>query len=344
MLARLSNIAEIQLGYQATTRMRPDPAGSHRVIQIKDVGEDGDRICDPTCGSGSLLIKVGHEVGNNNFSLFGQGSNGSTWSLCRMNMFLHEMDSARIEWCDTITNPRLIEGDALMKFNCVVANPPFSLDKWGADMAEGDRYNRFHRGIPPTSKGDYAFISHMIEIALAGEGKVAVVAPHGVLFRGGGEGRIREKLIDENLLEAVVGLPANLFYGTGIPACILVFNKGKNTTDILFIDASRDYADGKNQNRLRPEDIARVFATFTAFETVEKYAYRATVEEVRENECNLNIPRYVDTFEPEPEVDIPAVQREIEELEGQLAETRQEMAGYLQELGLGGTAGKEVPR
>ena len=294
----------------------------------------GDRICDPTYGSGSLLIKVGHEVGNNNFSLFGQESNGSTWSLCRMNMFLHEMDSARIEWCDTIGNPRLIEGDTLMKFNCVVANPPFSLDKWGADTASADRFNRFHRGIPPKSKGDYAFISHMIEIALAGDGKVAVVAPHGVLFRGGAEGRIREKLIKENLLEAVIGLPANLFYGTGIPASILVFNKAKTTTDILFIDASREYADGKNQNRLRPEDLDRIFETFTAFETVEKYAYRATVDEVSENEYNLNIPRYVDTFEPEPEVDIPAVQEEIEDLERQLAETREEMAGYLEELGL----------
>lgn len=294
----------------------------------------GDRICDYACGSGSLLIKVGREVGSPNFSLFGQESNGSTWSLCRMNMFLHEMDSARIEWCDTITNPKLIEGDSLMKFNCTVANPPFSLDKWGADYAPTDRHNRFHRGIPPTSKGDYAFISHMVEIMLPGEGRGAVIVPHGVLFRGGSEGHIREKLIEENLLEAVIGLPANLFYGTGIPTAILVFNKGKTTTDILFVDASREYADGKNQNRLRPEDIERILNTFTAFQSVDKYAYRATVEDVRENEYNLNIPRYVDTFEPEPEVDIPAVQHEIEDLERQLAETRTEMAGYLQELGL----------
>ncbi|OGV78378.1 MAG: type I restriction-modification system subunit M [Lentisphaerae bacterium RIFOXYB12_FULL_65_16] len=294
----------------------------------------GDRICDPACGSGSLLIKVAREIRSPNFSLFGQESNGSTWSLCRMNMFLHEMDSARIEWCDTITNPKLIEGDSLMRFNCVVANPPFSLDKWGADYAPTDRFNRFHRGIPPTSKGDYAFISHMVEIALPGEGRVAVIVPHGVLFRGGAEGRIREKLIQENLLEAVIGLPATLFYGTGIPAAILVFNKGKTTTDILFIDASRDYADSKNQNRLRPEDLDRIFAAFTAFKSVPKYAHRATAAEVKENEYNLNIPRYVDTFEPEPEVDIPAVQKEIEDLERQLVETRREMAGYLKELGL----------
>jgi type I restriction enzyme M protein len=176
----------------------------------------GDRICDPACGSGSLLIKVGREVGNNDFSLFGQESNCSTWALCRMNLFLHEMDAARIEWCDTLSSPRLVEDDKLMKFNVVVANPPFSLDKWGQDEAAADMFNRFWRGIPPKSKGDYAFISHMIEIALTDEGKIGVIVPHGVLFRGGQEGAIRQKLIEENLLDAVIGLPPNLFFGTGI--------------------------------------------------------------------------------------------------------------------------------
>ncbi len=298
--------------------------------------QPGDRVCDPACGSGSLLIRVAQQIGSNDFSLYGQESNGSTWSLCRMNMFLHEMDSARIEWCDTINNPRLIEADSLMKFDVVVANPPFSLDKWGAENAGSDRFGRFHRGVPPKSKGDYAFISHMIEIALAGKGKVGVIVPHGVLFRGGSEGVIRQQLIEENLLEAVIGLPANLFYGTGIPAAILVFNKAKTTQDVLFIDASREYGDGKNQNRLRPEDIDKIYATFEAFETVDKYAYRATFDEIRENEFNLNIPRYVDTFEPEPEVDIAAVQEEIDQLESELAETRKEMAVYLKELGLVG--------
>ena len=215
----------------------------------------GDRICDPTCGSGSLLIRVAKEVPGGNFSLSGQESNGSTWSLCRMNMFLHEMDNARIEWCNTISNPKLVEGDNLMKFNIVVANPPFSLDKWGADIADKDQYQRFWRGIPPKSKGDYAFISHMIHTAFEKEGRVGVIAPQGVLFRGGSEGKIRQKLIEENLLEAVIGLPANLFYGTGIPTTILIFNKGKKTKDVLFIDASREYQDGKNQNFLRSEDI-----------------------------------------------------------------------------------------
>jgi type I restriction enzyme M protein len=293
----------------------------------------GDRICDPACGSGSLLIRVARQVSDKNFALFGQESNGSTWALCRMNMFLHEMDNARIEWCNTITNPRLVEGDSLMKFNIVVANPPFSLDKWGATEAANDRFHRFWRGLPPQSKGDYAFISHMVETALADEGRVGVIVPHGVLFRGGAEGKIRQQMIEENLLKAVIGLPANLFFGTGIPAAILIFDKGKNTRDVLFIDASRDYMDDKNQNRLRDQDIEKIIRTYQRFETEAKYAYRATFDEIKENDFNLNIPRYVDTFEEEEEVDILAVQKEIEQLEVELASTRQEMAKYLKELG-----------
>lgn len=296
--------------------------------------KSGDRICDPACGSGSLLIRVAQEIGNNNFDLSGQESNGSTWALCRMNMFLHEMDNARIEWCNTITDPHLLDGDALMKFNIVVANPPFSLDKWGAEKAEADRFERFWRGVPPKSKGDYAFISHMVETAIADEGKVGVIVPHGVLFRGAAEGKIRARLVEENLLKAVIGLPAGLFFGTGIPAAILIFDKGKTTTDVLFIDASREFLDDSNQNRLRSADIAKITQTFESFETVDKYAYRATLEEIQENEFNLNIPRYVDTYEEEEEVDIAEVQKEIEQLEKELASTRQEMAGYLKELGL----------
>jgi len=295
--------------------------------------QSGDRICDPACGSGSLLIRVARQIGDRNFALFGQESNGSTWALCRMNMFLHEMDNARIEWCNTITNPRLVEGDSLMKFNIVVANPPFSLDKWGADEAVNDRFHRFWRGIPPQSKGDYAFISHMVETALADEGRVGVIVPHGMLFRGGAEGKIRQQMIEENLLKAVIGLPANLFFGTGIPAAILIFDKGKNTQDVLFIDASHEYLDGKNQNRLRDQDIEKIVKTYQHFETEAQYAYRATFYEIKENDFNLNIPRYVDTFEEEEEVDILAVQKEIEQLEAELASTRQEMAVYLKELG-----------
>ncbi|MCP5046942.1 MAG: type I restriction-modification system subunit M, partial [bacterium] len=302
-----------------------------------------DRICDPACGSGSLLIRVGKEVQDHNFFLAGQESNGATWSLCRMNMFLHDMDGARIEWCDSLNSPRLIENDNLMRFNVVVANPPFSLDKWGAEEAEQDKFKRFHRGVPPKSKGDYAFISHMVEIALEGEGKVGVVVPHGVLFRGGAEGKIRKRFIEENILEAVIGLPAQLFFGTGIPAALLIFNKSRKPwgmaesereKHILFIDASREFWDGKKQNRLREQDIEKVVSVFQGFREVEKYSHLTTWKEVEEADFNLNIPRYVDTFEEEEDIDTRAVQSEIRDIEAELQKTRVEMEGYLRELGL----------
>lgn len=302
----------------------------------------GARICDPTCGSGSLLIKAGKEVGSNNFSLYGQEANGSTWALAVMNMFLHGYDNATIRWGDTIRNPKLKEGDALMRFDTVVANPPFSLDKWGADEAAADKYSRFWRGVPPKSKGDWAFISHMIE-TLNESGKAGVVVPHGVLFRGSSEGKIRQKTIEENLLEAVIGLPANLFFGTGIPAAILIFNKAKkDNSNILFIDASQRYEAGKNQNKLRPADIEDIVNTYRQFNKGElkagvvedKYSYVATPDEIKENDYNLNIPRYVDTFEEEAEVDIAAVQKEIDKLEGELKEVQEEMKKYLKDLGI----------
>ncbi len=226
-----------------------------------------------------------------------------------------------------------------MKFNVVVANPPFSLDKWGQDEAENDRFNRFWRGIPPKSKGDYAFISHMIEAALEKEGRVAVVAPHGVLFRGGAEGRIRRRLIEDNLLDAVIGLPANLFPTTGIPVVILVFDRSREKggtnekrRDVVFIDASREYESGKNQNTLAEGHIEKIVATYEARKDVDKYAHVASFEEIQENDFNLNIPRYVDTFEEEEEIDIDAVQREIDQLEKELAEVRAKMAQKLAEI------------
>ena len=294
----------------------------------------GDTICDPACGSGSLLIKVGRQADERDFALFGQESNGTTHALCRMNMFLHGMDSFRIEWGDTLRNPRLVEHDQLMKFDIVVANPPFSLEKWGVEEAAADPFHRYHRGLPPKSKGDYAFITHMIETAREGTGRVGVVVPHGVLFRSGAEGKIRRKFIEENLLEAVIGLPANLFFGTGIPAAILLFNKAKTHGDVLFIDASREYKDAKNQNLLTEEHLDKIVRAYRAFETVEKYAYRATAQELADNDFNLNIPRYVDTFEEEAEIDLGAVKKEIAGLEKELVAVRVKMDGYLKELGL----------
>ena len=299
----------------------------------------GNRICDPACGSGGLLIEASCEVGDKNFALFGMESNGSTWALARMNMFLHGADSARIEWCDTLVSPALVENDRLMKFDIVVANPPFSLDKWGAKEAESDRYNRFWRGVPPKSKGDWAFISHMVEAALEKEGRVAVVVPHGVLFRGAAEGRIRQKMIEENILDAVIGLPGNLFPTTSIPVAILVFDRsrekgGKNhgRKDVIFIDASRDYLPGKNQNALSDAHIQNIIKTLKARKDIEKYAHVAAFDEIKDNDFNLNIPRYVDTFEEEAEIDIDAVQQEIDQLEKELADVRLKMAEMLKTI------------
>jgi len=301
----------------------------------------GDRICDPACGSGGLLIEAAREVGSRDYALFGMEVNGSTWALARMNMFLHGADAARIEWCNTLTSPALVENDRLMKFNVVVANPPFSLDKWGAEEAESDRFNRFWRGVPPKSKGDWAFISHMVEAALEKEGRVAVVVPHGVLFRGGAEGRIRQKMIEENLLDAVIGLPGNLFPTTSIPVAILVFDRsrekgGANQTrkDVLFIDASgkENYVPRKNQNTLSEAHIQRIVATYQARKNVDKYAHVASMDEIKENDFNLNIPRYVDTFEEEEEIDIDAVQQEIDRLEQELAAVRAKMKEKLAEI------------
>ncbi len=308
----------------------------------------GARICDPTCGSGSLLITVAEHVTDKSgqpsrdFALYGQDSNGDTWALAKMNMFLHEMDSADIEWGDTINNPKLKEDSGLMKFDVVVANPPFSLDKWGAEHADADPFKRFSRGVPPKSKGDYAFILHMIDTTLP-TGRVGVIVPHGVLFRGGAEGRIREQLIRENLLDAVIGLPGNLFFGTGIPAAMLLFDKSRGErkdpgsgagTSVLFIDASAHFEQGKKQNRLREEDIERVVKTYRDRAEVEKFSHVGTFEEIEQNEFNLNIPRYVDTFEEEAPVDIAATQQEIDRLEKELLEVRAKMDGYLKELGL----------
>ena len=238
-----------------------------------------------------------------------------------MNMFLHGKDAARIEWGDTLNSPALAVADRLMRFNVVVATPPFSLDKWGGAEVQADRYSRFWRGLPPKSKGDYAFISHMVETALPQEGRVAVVVPHGVLFRGGAEGRIRRALIEENLLDAVIGLPANLFPTTSIPVAILVFDRAREKggaretcRDVLFIDASRDYQSGKNQNTLLDAHIARIVAAYRARQPVDKYAVVAGLPEIVDNDFNLNIPRYVDTFEEEEEIDVAAVEQEIERL------------------------------
>lgn len=307
---------------------------------------ENDRIYDPTCGSGSLLIKVANQVPNRKVAIYGQERNGQTHSLCMMNMFLHGIDDANIEWGDTLSNPLHLENGNLMKFQVIVANPPFSLDKWAMGFAGDndekfkmqanlDPYGRFEWGVPPASRGDYAFVQHML-YSLAEDGRMAVILPHGVLFRGASEGRIRKKIIDLNLLDAVIGLPEALFYGTSIPACIMVFKKNRTRRDVLFIDASGEgnYEKGKNQNKLREQDVEKIVETYEKYETVDKYAYVASYEEIKENDYNLNIPRYVDTFEEEEPVDMEEVGQNIERIKAEIKEVEEQMAKYLKELGL----------
>lgn len=296
--------------------------------------KDGDRIYDPTCGSGSLLIKVAGKAGNKQCTIYGQEKNSQTFDLCRMNMYLHEIDDAHIEWGDTILNPRhLLSERSIMRFDIVVANPPFSLDKWGEEFALTDKFSRFDYGVPPKSKGDYAFVIHMIN-SLNENGKMAVVLPHGVLFRGAGEGNIRKKLIKENLLDAVIGLPPNLFFGTSIPACILIFKKRKSDDSVVFIDASKSFKKGKKQNYLKAEDITKISKAYKNRKEIDKYCHISSLKEIEENEYNLNIPRYIDTFEEEEDIDITETKKEIEKLEKERGELKKKMDSILKELGL----------
>lgn len=315
-----------------------------RLVAMLVEPKEGDRICDPACGSGGLLLLAGLEVekkGSKNYALYGQESTGSTYQLARMNMFLHGKDSARLEWGDTLNNPLLVENDQLMHFDVLVANPPFSLKKWGAEHAEGDKYKRFWRGIPPKDKGDFAFITHMIETAKPKTGRVAVIVPHGVLFRGGAEGKIREQLLRENIIDAVIGLPAGLFQTTGIPVAILVIDRSRekggtneNKKDVLFIEASKEFKPGKAKNTLTDENIDKIFNTYKQRKEIEKFSKKVAFDEIKENDFNLNITRYVDTFIEEEPVDIQANLRELAALEPELQKLEKQMKEYLKELGI----------
>ena len=288
-------------------------------------------VYDPTCGSGSLLLRVGKETKVSSY--YGQEFNSTTYNLARMNMLLHGVSFKHfdIKNADTLENPKHKD----MKFDAIVANPPYSA-QWSADnkFIEDERFSAYGK-LAPKSKADFAFIQHMI-FQLSDNGTMAVVLPHGVLFRGASEGTIREYLIKEkNYLDAVIGLPANIFYGTSIPTCILVFKKCRENEDnILFIDASKEFEAGKNQNRLRDEDVDKIIETYKNREEIEKYSHVASLQEVEENEYNLNIPRYVDTFEEEEEIDIKQVQQELKEIDKQIEKVDKELNVYLKELGL----------
>lgn len=324
-----------------------------RIVNVKP----GDRVYDPTCGSGSLLIKAAKkQVGA--VSIYGQEVNGSSVAMAKMNMYIHEIRDAKIAWGDTLANPAFKDDDGnLMLFDAIVANMPFSKDKWAAGFNPGgessgkgkkefkmeaklDKHHRFDWAVPPASKGDWAFLLHMIH-SLAIDGRMAAVTPHGVLFRGSTEGSLRKKIIEENLLDAVIGLPENLFYGTSIPACILVFKKNRKNKDILFIDASKKDEDGNfrfikatNQNELSEKHIEDIISAYESRQDIDKFAHVATLDEIKDNDYNLNIPRYVDTFEEEPLVDIEQVNKNITRLKSEIEEAEKQMEQYMKELGL----------
>ena len=300
------------------------------------------RICDPTVGSGGMLIECAHHIerqGGNprNLTLHGQEKNLSTWAICKMNMLLHGLPDARIEKGDTIRDPKLIDERELLLYDRVIANPPFSLDEWGRDVAESDGYGRFRFGVPPKTKGDLAFVQHMVAV-LNARGRLGVVMPHGVLFRGAAEGKIRQGLLQEDLFEAVIGLPPNLFYGTGIPASILLLNRNKPSPrrrNVLFVDASGEFEEGSNQNRLRDKDVEHIAGTFHDYADSDKYARVVPLDEIEQNDWNLNISRYVDTSAEEERIDVAEAVDRLRELERERAAAEAKMNQYLAELGYG---------
>ena len=289
-------------------------------------------VYDATCGSGSLLLRVAKEVEDvSNF--YGQELNRTTYNLARMNMIMHDVHYRKfdIKQEDTLEHPQHLEH----RFEAIVANPPFSAN-WSANPLHlnDDRFSQYGK-LAPSSKADFAFIQHMI-YHLDDNGTMAIVLPHGVLFRGASEGHIRQYLIeDRNYLDAVIGLPSNIFYGTSIPTCILVFKKCREHSDnILFIDASNDYEKAKNQNYLTNENIEKIIDTYANRKEIEKYSHLASMDEIKENEYNLNIPRYVDTFEEEETIDLNKVSSELQALEVDMKTTDETIAKFCDELGI----------
>jgi type I restriction enzyme M protein len=293
-------------------------------------------VYDPTCGSGSLLLRVAREVGQENVGdFYGQEMNRTTFNLARMNMILHGIHYRNFDLKqeDTLTAPQHLE----QRFEAVVANPPFSA-KWSAQKRyeSDDRFAQYGK-LAPASKADFAFVQHML-YHLDDNGTMAVVLPHGVLFRGAAEGHIRRYMIeDQNWLDAVIGLPANIFYGTSIPTCILVLKKCReHPDDVLFIDASgKDYFEkGKNQNYLREADIQRIIDTYRTRKATDKFSHRAALSEIAENDYNLNIPRYVDTFEEAEPVDLQVVTQQMKQIDQDMVAIDQAIQGFCDELGI----------
>jgi len=274
----------------------------------------GMKVYDPTVGSGGMLVTTRnyltqHGENPSNLSLYGQEMNLNTWAICKMNMFLHGVFNADIRQGDTLGDPKHVQQGELMVYDRVIANPPFSLKKWGKGQADNDPYGRFPYGTPPKDAGDLAFIQHMIASVNA-EGMMGVVVPNGVLFRGSSEKKIRKGILEDDLLEAVIGLPSSLFYGTGIPAALLIINKNKpaeRKNKVLFINGELEYQEGKNQNKLRDTDIEHILDVYDSYEDERRYSKVVEMDEIRENDYNLNIRRYADTSPPPEQFDVKAI-------------------------------------
>lgn len=318
------------------------------IVQLLDP-EPGMRISDPTCGSGGMLIQCAEYVGTKegkrlgepiNVTLHGQERNLGTWAIAKMNLLLHGLRDARIEKGDTIRNPRLLDAEGnLILYDRVIANPPFSLDKWGADEAGGDgeksSFNRFKYGIPAKNIGDFAFVQHMLA-TLNKDGKCGVVMPHGVLFRGSGDGRIRKAMLQDDLIEAIIGLPENLFAGTGIPAIVLILNRHKvaaQKNKILFVHASKEFEERPKKAVLGQGNIKTIVDTFRNWTETERFSRIVPMEEVEENDFNLNISRYIDTLEPEEPIDVKAELEKLWAAEKARDEAEDRMNSLLKEMG-----------
>jgi len=324
--------------------------------------EAGNSVYDPTCGSGGMLIQSANYIKDNggavgksvDAKLYGQEKNLGTWAICKINMIVHNFKDSDIQKGDTLSKPQHLEDGELMTYDRVVANPPFSLKKWwqnaeidlkqddnGKEIAPKynsvvtDEYGRFKYGIPPRGYGDLAFVQHMVSV-LKNDGRMGVVLPHGILFRGGTEGKIRQGLLEDDIVEAIVGLPEKLFYNTGIPASIIIINKSKADTlknKVVFIDASSEYKDGKNQNTLTQENIKKIVDGYDGLETIEKFMRVVDMSEIVENDYNLNISRYIDMSEEEVIIDIASVRDEIAELESKEQTIDKKLNEYLKSLG-----------
>lgn len=302
-----------------------------------------DHIYDMAVGSGGFLLEAYHylkgqagEKKARSLYLYGQEINIGTYAIAKINMFLHGLDGADIQRGDTLADPKFLNPDGSLKtFDICVANPPYSVKEWETETFRADKYGRITEyEMPPTKKADYAFVLHMVK-SMNENGRAGIVLPHGVLFRGGAEGRIREKLITNDLIEAIIALPPKLFYGTGIPAAIVIFNKNKpedHKNKILIIDAEKDFEEGKNQNRLRKVDIEKIVSAFEGYREIEKYARVVDMGELKENEFNLNVRRYVENGEEEEIVDVKTVWSEIKEIEKNREAIDKKVESYLKEL------------